>query len=114
MKHTILLAFCLIGFKAIYAQSETHQTVQQLPNGVSIVQTKGVEYASQNTFKPNPVRTIEDWNLAECEEALRVLQEKVAKTATSEENYAGIIAYYKEQEQKIQNRKESIIQKLSK
>ena len=114
MKNTTLIVFCVLGMQSLYAQNEPQKTVQQLENGVIIVQSNGVPSQTQNEFKPNPVRTINDLNLAECEDALRHIQEKIDNLNPKENNLADILSYYKEEQEKIMQRKSTLIKQQSK
>lgn len=85
---------------------QSHDVKQQQSNGVTVLESKGVE-AGRNvpSFKPNPVRTIDDWNLAECDEALRHIDAKITDLSPKDESYESALLYYRDQQAKINQRK---------
>ena len=114
MKKATLIVFCIFGIQSIYAQNEPQKTVRQLENGVIIVQSAGVPSQNQAVFTPNPDRSIDNWNLSECEDALRHIKLKLEETSPEAENYPSILANYKEEQAKIERRKEVLIKESSK
>ncbi len=107
MKNTTLLVFCLLGIPCVFGQHETHKAVKQQSNGVVILESTGVQSASE-PFKSNPVRTIDDWTLPECEDALRYIDEKLKAVPLQDDNYERIVSYYKEEQAKIEKRKQTL------
>lgn len=77
--------------------SQTNTT--QLPNGVVVHQAQGVEGAQKpKVIEQVPVRTIQDWTLPECIDALAYVEMKLNEAAPSEQ------AYYLDEKTKITQR----------
>ena len=89
MKKTYtLLAFAVLPC-IFYAQQEQRQVSTQA-NGVIVNEAAGnegfVQPAVQNTVQEQKIRTIDDWNLAECIEALDEIAVKTSMLSTSAED----------------------------
>ncbi len=66
--------------------SQTNTT--QLPNGVVVHQAQGVEGVQKpKVIEQTPVRTMQDWTLPECIDALTHLEMKLNEAAPSEKTY---------------------------
>jgi hypothetical protein len=80
MKKMILLGIAVLPV-ICHAQSNT----TQLPNGVIVHQAEGVEGAVKPVRnEPAKARTIQDWNLPECTDALRYLEMKLENAEVSD------------------------------
>lgn len=108
MKSTTLLVICMLGMQAAYGQIQSGQTSKTLENGVVIVESKGVEAPQKTAFQPNPVRTVNDWSLPECEDALRNIQLKLDALHVEDESYESAVHYYQEERAKILQRKQTL------
>ncbi|WP_300665901.1 hypothetical protein [Fluviicola sp.] len=66
--------------------SQTNTT--QLPNGVVVHQAQGVEGAQKpKVIEQVPVRTMQDWTLPECIDALTYVEMKLNEAASSQREY---------------------------
>ncbi|MNE38833.1 hypothetical protein D3C87_02940 [compost metagenome] len=85
MRKPIFLGlFVCASHTLCHSQSNT----TQLPNGVIVHQAQGVEKTPESkTIEPVRVRTIQDWNLPECIEALSHVSIKLNEAAPSEREY---------------------------
>lgn len=112
MKITTLIVLSYFLSNAFSSSAQTTQSTSS--PGVIMLQAKGVENPPLPAVKSNPVRTVSDWNLAECDQALQHIDEKVRDLSTDEPDYASLLIYYQEEREKIVQHKESLIQQLKK
>ncbi len=97
MKHVTLLLGCVFYYTNLFCQSETKSNSE-----VIIIQAQGVPNPTYTKIVTNPNRTISDWNLAECYDALRMIEEKINHISKEDENYTATIKFYVEEKIKIQ------------
>lgn len=85
MKKLILFGLCVCSLPALcHSQSNT----TQLPNGVIVHQAQGVEgVVEQTKAEPSKVRTMQDWSLAECIDALSFLEMKLNEATGKNQEY---------------------------
>lgn len=110
MKITTLIVLSYFLSNAFFSSAQTTQSSSS--PGVIMLQAKGVENPTLQTEKSNPVRTISNWNLAECDQALQHIDEKVRDLSTDELDYVALLNYYQAEREKIVKHKESLIQQL--
>lgn len=110
MKFTTIISFSFILGSAILSQAQVSQSTNA--SGVVMIQAKGVENPPLPAAKSNPHRTIADWNIAECDQALQHIDEKLRDLSPDESAYASLLSYYREEREKIVKHKESLIQQL--
>lgn len=108
---TFIVLSCSLG-NAFYSAAQSTQPANS--PGVIMLQAKGVENPPVQAVKSNPVRTISDWNLAECDQALQHIDEKLRDLSKEESDYASILNYYQVEREKIVQHKESLIQQFKK
>lgn len=82
MKKIILFGIAVCVLPALcHSQSKT----TQLSNGVIVHQAQGVEVVPESVGnKPVKNRTIQDWNIPECADALRYLEMKLGNAEESD------------------------------
>lgn len=85
MRKGIFLGLCVCASHTlVHSQSNT----TQLPNGVIVHQAKGVENTPESKqIEAVHLRTIEDWNLPECMEALSEVSIKLNEASESDREY---------------------------
>lgn len=87
MKKSILFGLCVCSLPALcHSQSNT----TQLPNGVIVHQAQGVEGAQDSKkIEPARIRTIQDWTLPQCIDALSFVMIKLneASSESDRERY---------------------------
>lgn len=82
MKRLILFGLSVC---AIHTSGHSQSNTTQLPNGVIVHQAQGVEGVVEPAkTEPANVRTIQDWNLPECIEALAHTELKLAEASESD------------------------------
>jgi hypothetical protein len=75
-----------LGSYSCFAQTANEQ-VTQLPNGVIVhpcIGNEGYVPTSSNVSSTVEIRTVTDWSLAECIDALRVIDEKCLMLSVQE------------------------------
>ncbi|MDF3028689.1 MAG: hypothetical protein K0S23_2996 [Fluviicola sp.] len=83
MRKEILLGLYVCASHTLgHSQSNT----TQLPNGVIVHQAKGVE-STPEKIEQIHIRTLEDWNLPECIEALSQVSIKLNEASESDREY---------------------------
>jgi hypothetical protein len=110
MKNTTIVAvFCFFPILVFCQNSNQTKPVATQSNGVIIHESAGNEGFVQPVTTVSPeVRTIADWTLPECIEALRIVDEKMAKLTESEEDLERR-RYYLEQRSLIVQQKEYLL-----
>lgn len=85
MKKLILFGLSVCTMHTLgHSQSNT----TQLPNGVIVHQAQGVEGVIEQTkTEPVKVRTMQDWSLAECIDALPYLEMKLNEATDKDREY---------------------------
>lgn len=85
MKKLILFGLSVCAMHTLgHSQSNT----TQLPNGVIVHQAQGVEgIVEQTKTEPVKVRTMQDWNLPECIDALAHVEMKLNEAALTDREY---------------------------
>ncbi len=82
MKKIVILGLCICA-SSIYGHSQS--TTNQLPNGVVVHSAQGVEgTVSTGSTEHVKVRTIQDWTLAECIDALPFVMMKLNEASESD------------------------------
>lgn len=109
MKKRAIFFLFLCGTGTSFAQS-TAQTkqVSTSQNGVVVHESAGVEGFYTPPGPQVTVRTIDDWSLAECIDALKAVDDKLSTLGYSEEDQASRTTYLAEK-QKIEARKEQLL-----
>lgn len=111
MKNTCLFGVFVFMASSYYAQngSETRQLTTQ-SNGVIVHESAGNEgfISTGVQSATRSVRSIDDWTLAECIDALRVIDEKIAHQGTSEQERPSREAYF-QQKTLIEKRKTALM-----
>jgi len=82
MKKKILFIFLFVS-KAFFTFSQTqnsHILVRTESNGVQVYESVGNESLSEISFTNIPVKTLSEWNLEECENALYYIGLKIEET----------------------------------
>lgn len=110
MKNTTIVAvFCFFPILAFCQNGNQTKPVATQSNGVIIHESAGNEGFVQPVAAVSPVvRTISDWTLPECMEALRIVDEKMAHLTESEED-AERRRYYLEQRTLIEQQKDYLL-----
>lgn len=81
MKKSILV--CLVVWSLpVIGHSQTNST--QLPNGVVVHESVGVEGVVVKSENQVTTRSVDDWNLAECIDAMRFIDLKLAESDDTE------------------------------
>ncbi|MNK05552.1 hypothetical protein D3C87_234350 [compost metagenome] len=76
------LIFLGLSVCALHTLGHAQSNTTQLPNGVIVHQAQGVEGAVEpKKTEPVKVRTIQDWSLAECIDALPLLMMKMNESS---------------------------------
>nr|WP_294858140.1 hypothetical protein [uncultured Fluviicola sp.] len=85
MKKLILFGlYACVSPALCHSQSNT----TQLPNGVIVHQAQGVEKITEpKKEEPVRIRTIQDWNLPECMDALAHVEMKLSHTTLTDREY---------------------------
>lgn len=111
MKNTCIFSVFVFVASSYYAQngSETRQVTTQ-SNGVIVHESAGNEgfVPVLTTSAVQQVRSIDEWTLAECIDALRVIDEKIEQTGTSEQERPSREAYF-QQKTLIEKRKAALM-----
>lgn len=112
MKHTTLIAVLCLPIVAFSQQSNPLRQVAQQSNGILIHESAGNEgFVRPADPSPAPViRSVSDWSLPECEDALRFVAEKLAMLTDSEED-AAQRARYLAQRDLIEQRRNVLLNK---
>ena len=94
MKNTCILAVFVTIAAFSFAQngSRTKQVSIQ-SNGVVVHQSAGNEGFTEPVYDQPEIRTLEDWTLPECIDALRAIDEKIAILGNSEEDRSQLTQY---------------------
>ena len=98
MKNTGALSVFVFTAVLSYAQngSETRQVTTQ-SNGVVVHESAGNEGFILSQTSGTQVRTIEDWTLPECIDALQQLADKISALGSSEEDLRTLQSYTEQQ-----------------
>jgi len=108
MKKTCALLVFAVLPGIFYAQQEQRQVSTQ-PNGVIVHESAGNEgFIQPEQQQGQKVRTISDWNLAECIDAIRAIDEKLlylTDSAADQQRGAGYLAY----KQQVTERKDYLM-----
>jgi hypothetical protein len=110
MKNTCIFSVFVFVASSYYAQngSETRQVTTQ-SNGVIVHVSAGNEgFVPAAASSAQPVRSIDEWTLPECIDALRVIDEKIEQTGTSEQERPAREAYF-QQKTLIEKRKAALM-----
>lgn len=88
MKKKILVVFLLAcGSYNSFAQEKSQLIlVRTEPNGVQVYESVGNEGKAENIQVNTPVRSMNDWNLEECENALYFIRLKISSMKENEGN----------------------------
>ena len=109
MKQLLLLLFTSACFAVSSQITHENQLVRIEPNGVQVYEAKGNENSS--VINQNPVivqKTINDWTLVECQDALYFIDLKIESIKESGVDLAQI-AIYEEEKSEIVERKQFLI-----
>lgn len=83
-----LFFLCLLAFSLPHTGHSQSNTINKLPNGVVVHQAQGVEGVVETEKNDTlNIRTMQDWNLAECMDALPHLEMKLNEAAGSDRTY---------------------------
>jgi hypothetical protein len=104
-KQILCIAFshCLFNFSF-------GQQLVESKNGINIYQSSGVKTEQNFTQLNNPARTIEDWNLAECDQAIADATLKFSAMNSQDSDYENQVKNYKQFILLVENRKKSILE----
>ena len=100
--HLLILAFIGISFLSA-AQEKSPKSVRTEPNGVMVYEAQGNESVTPITILSNPTKSMNDWSLEECENALYYIELKIQALKTAQNN-AVSIKEYEAQKKLIQER----------
>jgi capsid protein len=104
-KQILFIAFsnCLFHFSF-------GQELVETKNGINVYQSSGVKTEQKNVLLNNPTRTIEDWNLAECDQAIADATLKFSTLNSQDSDYENQVKNYKQFIQLVENRKKIILE----
>lgn len=109
MKNTCILAvFVTIAAFSFSQNGSRTKQVSIQSNGVVVHQSAGNEGFVEPVYTQSEVRTLEDWTLPECIDALHAIDEKMALLGTSEEDRAQL-AQYQAQRVLVEQRRNALI-----
>lgn len=101
IRRICVIALSLSSLSVIAQQNTESKLIEQQSNGVKVYEQAGVistnnhELSVEQTRKE---RTLGDWTLDECEEAIDQINQKITHVSETEENPVQITAYREELE----------------
>lgn len=99
-----IIGIFLLTFPVLFFENLSFGQSKTLENGVTVFEATGNETLLNTT--PQPInRTVNDWNLAECIEALRSIDEKCSMISQEEcaNNYNDLKAAIYQRKEQLEN-----------
>lgn len=95
MKKSLFIFLILAGgtFYSAAQEKSSSKLVRTEANGIQVYEATGNETVVPNELVISPTRTINDWNMEECENALYFIDLKIEKMKENEGNENQILEY---------------------